>query len=179
MDWKKFRTLSLREKIQWIFQYYGLTIAVAAAAILVGAVFLSSVFGPGDGCVMRVMILDDHISSDSCRLFGEELGAILSGECDISSYLESDPDQNSAFAIRLLADELDLIIAPEAQVESLLQSGYLVNAVELREDSTYCSFRMPGGSEGAETAFYIGETARSRNAGHISTAVDYFTGRPD
>lgn len=176
MNWEKFKSLRLSEKLRWIFQYYGLTMAVAAAAILVGTVFLFSVFGPGDDYAMRVMILDDHLSADECRAFSEELGAILSGKCDITSYLESEENQKTAFTVRLLTDELDLVIAPEVLTNELLQNGYLLNAVELPADSLY-SMRTHGGSEGAETAFYIGETARSKNADHISTAIGYFTGR--
>ena len=178
MDWKKFKSLRPGEKVQWIFQYYGLTMAVAAAAIIVVTVFLCSVFGPGDQYAIRVMILDDHQSAENCLAFSVELGAILSGECDITGYLESDDEQNRALTVRLLTDELDLIIAPEGVVNELLQSEYLLNAVKLPADSLY-SMRMHGGSEGSEVAFYIGETARSRNADHIPTAIRYFTDKPN
>ena len=177
MNREKFKSLSLREKIQWIFQYYGLTMAVAAAAILVGAVFVSSVFGSGDHYAIRVMILDDRQSSDVCQVFSAELGALLSGECDVTGYTESGAEQMQAYVVRLMTDDLDLIIAPAEVTDELLQYGFLRGAVTLSEDSRYHLYT--GGSDRAGTVYCIGETMRSRNADHIPAAIDYFTGQPN
>ena len=174
MNWKKFKSLSPREKIQWIFQYYGLTMAVVAAVIFVGAVFLSSVFGPGDNYAIRVMILDDRQSADICRVFGEELGVLLSGECDITGYTESGAEQMQAYVVRLMTDDLDLVIAPAEVTDELLQNGFLRSAAALSKDSRYHAY-TDGGSDRADTVYCIGETTRSRNADRVPAAIDYFT----
>ena len=172
MNWEKFKSLKLSEKLQWILQYYGLTIGVAAAAIFVGAVFLISVFGPGDDYAVRVMILDDRLSSDACRVFSEELGGLLSGECDITGYAETGAEQMQAFIVRLMTDELDLIIAPTEIMDELAQNEYLRGAAALGADSRYHMYTS--GSERTEISFSIGQTARSKKTDHISEVIDYF-----
>ena len=175
MNWTKFKSLSLREKLQWIFQYYGLTIAVVAAALFVGGVFLYSVLGPGDGSVIHVLILDDHQSADVCRAFSEDLSALLGGECDVTSYTESNANQMQAFVIRLMTDELDLIIAPKAQMDELLENEYLRSSTELPEGALYYTY-TGGGSAQDGSIFCIGETARSKSR-HNAAAIDYFSGK--
>ena len=176
MDRKKFKQLRPGQKLQWLFQYYGLTAAVVIVAIVVGAVFLRSVFGPEDDYAIRVLILDDRQSADICQLFSQELGDILSGPCDITSYLKIDADQARAFAVRLSVDDLDLIIAPEDEIDQLAQNGYLRRAVKLEEDSYYYTITR-GGSPLEEQALYIGEPFRSRNTDSIPAAIEYFTGK--
>ena len=84
MNWKKFKELSLGGKLQWIVQYYGATIVIAAIALCVGIVMVRTFFGPEENYALRVMILDDHSSADLCRVFATELGEVLGGECDVT-----------------------------------------------------------------------------------------------
>lgn len=173
MDWNKFKQMSLSRKIQWVIQYYGLTIAVVAAVVIVGTVFLKSVFGPADTYAIRVMILDDRQSADICRDFSEELSTILSGECDITSYLESETYQMQAFVVRLITDDLDLVIAPEHVVVQMVENGYFIRAMKLEEDSYYYEATGRNTAE-EEEAIYIGEPRSSQNTENIPAAMDYF-----
>lgn len=171
MNWAKFKEMKLREQLQWILQYYGVTIAVVIAAVFVGTVFIASVFGAEEDYAIRVMILDDRQFADNCREFSEELGAALSGECDITSYLESDDDQRQAFAVRLMSDHLDIVIAPEEQTEQLLQNGFLLQAMRLEADSFYNQRTAPDREDGA---ICLGVASSGKNVENIPIAIAYF-----
>ena len=174
MNWKKFRELSLGGKLQWIVQYYGATIVIAAIALCVGIVMVRTFFGPEENYALRVMILDDHSSADLCRVFAAELGEVLDGECDVTSYLKSDPDQMQAFVVRLMADNLDIVIAPADETQQLLQSNFLSSAMGLEADSFYYAC-TGGGPDQEGGALYLGMAASGRNAGNIPAGVTYFT----
>ena len=133
MNWNKFKTMSLFQKIQWIIQYYGLMLVVMVVVLFVGTVFVKSVFGSENEYAIRVMILDDHLSKETSNMFRSDLKIVLDGECDISSYMESDLDQKQAFTVRLLADELDIVIAPKKDMEELKQNGYLKRMEEIHK----------------------------------------------
>ena len=62
MDLEKFKQLSLKKKIQWLLQYYGLTALIAVLAIAVISIFLKSVFCPEPISDICVLILDESIS---------------------------------------------------------------------------------------------------------------------
>ena len=173
MNWDKFKSLNLREKLQWLLQYYGLSAAIAAAAIIVGAVFLTSVFGPEENYAIRVLILDDQQSADICRVFGEDLSPLLLGECDITSYAQSNAYQLQAFVVRLTSDDLDLVIAPAEEMAQLMDNGYLKSSMELDMNSYYCA--ITGRTEGA---FCIGEALTAKNSENIPAVIDYFINGP-
>ena len=174
MNWKKFKELSPRGKLQWIAQYYGVTIVLAALAVFVLVVTVRTIFGPAENYALRVMILDDRQSADLCRVMEAELGAALSGECEVTSYLERDDDQRQAFAVRLMTDHLDIVIAPVEQTEQLLQNSFLQSAMELAADSYYYELTGGGPASGNE-ALCLGVVASGRNAGNVPAAVEYFT----
>ena len=172
MNWEKFKKLSLRAKLQWIIQYYGVAIAIGAIAIFVGIVLVQSLFGPAEDYAIRVMILDDRQSADLCQAFAQELCDALGGECDVTSYLERDDDQRQAFVVRLMSDNLDIVIAPAEQTEQLLQNGFLRSAMQLEADAFY--YACTGGSPEQDGALYLGVTASSRKTDNAATAIEYF-----
>lgn len=173
MDREKFKALSFWQKVQWILQYYGLAMVITALAAFVIVVFVKSVFGPGEQYALRVMILDDRQSTELCQAYSEQLGALLGGECDVTSYAESAVYEMQAFVVRLTSDELDLVIAPEEQMEQLMENGYLTDMTELPDDCLYCV--TAHGGEPVEERYYIGETVRSGNPDNVPAAMDYFT----
>lgn len=172
MDREKFKALSFWQKVQWVLQYYGPTMVVTALAAFVIVVFVKSVFGPGEEYALRVMILDDRQSTDLCQTYSRQLGELLGGECDITSYAESALYEMQAFVVRLTSDELDLVIAPEEQMEQLMENGYLTDMTALPDDSFYCM--TAHGGQPTEP-YYIGQTVRSGNPDNVPAAVDYFT----
>ena len=173
MDLEKFKALSFWKKVQWVLQYYGLAMVVTALAAFVIAVFLKPVFGPGEQYALRVMILDDRQSPELCQAYSEQLGALLGGECDVTSYAESGMYEMQAFVVRLTSDELDLVIAPEEQMEQLMENGYLTDMTELADDSLY--WVTAHGGEPAARPYYIGRTILSANPDNVPAAIEYFT----
>ena len=173
MNWAKFKQMKLREQLQWILQYYGVTITVIIATIFVVTVFITTVLGPEGNYALRVMILDDFQTADNCQEFSRELGAALSGECDITTYMESDDNQRQAFVVRLMSDHLDIVIAPEEQTVQLLNNGFLLYATPLKADSPYGERTAPDRADGA---VYLGVVSTGVNTENIPAAIAYFTG---
>ena len=173
MDREKFKALTFPKKIQWVLQYYGVTMLVIAAAVFVGAVFLKSVFGPGDQYALRIMALDDRLSTEQCRTFAQELGELVGGECDVTSYLESDTAQMQAFVVRLTTDPLDLVIAPEDTMEQLVENGYVAAGLQLQDDSRYMQATGMYGTDARPR--YIGRTSVGVNGENAAAAEEYFT----
>ena len=174
MDRAKFKALTFPKKIQWVLQYYGVTVLVIAAAVAVGVVFFKSVFGPGEQYALRVMALDDRLSVEQCGTFAGELGELVGGECDMTSYQESNFSQMQAFVVRLTTDPLDLVIAPEDQMEQLVENGYVAAALQLGEDSRY--MQATWFDNGDERPRYIGRTSVGVNGENAAAAEAYFTG---
>lgn len=172
MDLEKFKALSFWKKVQWILQYYGLAMVITALAVFVLVVFIKSVFGPGEQYALRVMILDDGQTTELCQAYSQQLGALLGGECDVTSYAESAVYEMQAFVVRLTSDALDLVIAPEEQMEQLRQNGYLTDMTKLEDDSFYCVTR---GGEPDGQDYYIGQTIQSVNPDNVPAALAYFT----
>lgn len=172
MTKEKFKALPFLKKIQWVLQYYGVTMLVTVIAAAVAVVFFKAVFGPGEQYVLRVMALDDRLSVDQCRTFAQELEEKLGGECDVTSYLASDFSQMQAFAVRLTTDPLDLVIAPEEQMEQLIENGYVAAGLQLQEDSRYMQAIGAGEDEPLR---YIGRTSVGMNEENAAAAEEYFT----
>ena len=176
MTREKFKALPFLQKVQWVLQYYGVTALVVVIAVAVAAVFLKSVFGPGEQYALRVMALDDRLTTEQCQTFARELGELVGGECDVTSYLESDTVQMQAFAVRLTTDPLDLVIAPEDQMEQLVENGYVAAALRLQDDSRYM---QTTGADGADARpRYIGRTTVGVNGANTGLAEEYFTQPP-
>ncbi len=173
MNRAAFRELSLRQKLQWIAQYYGAAIVLAVVAVAMGIGFFTAVFGPGEKCTVKVMILDDRQTADNCRLFSEELGAMLGGECEVTSYAPSAMYEMQAFAVRLTSDALDVVIAPEAQMRELIENGYLRGMEKLEANSRYQAITRGGEADGAD--IYIGLAARTKNERNASETMRYFS----
>ena len=172
MNWDKFKAMSILQKTQWVIQYYGLTMVVVLVALIVGAIFIRSVFGAENEYAIRVMILDDHLSKEVVNRFRDDLRIELEGESDISSYMESDISQKQAFTVRLLADELDIVIAPKKEIEEMQRSGYLHRIEAISQDSFYYSVTR-GEDDKPGTDLYIGETVKSKNIRSVDAVINY------
>jgi len=157
----------------------------------------------GDKGDMRVIILDDGISSELCQVFQEELSTVIAGKTEMTSYYKSDPVHMQAFAVRLTADELDIVIAPEEEMRQMAGNGYLVPydanevtsfyagfpeenflkvsmdgsevivAVKLMENSRYMTYRREAGA--TEGALYLGVTIKKRNDKNMERSALYFS----
>ena len=97
---------------------------------------------------------------------------VLDGECDISSYMESDLNQKQAFTVRLLADELDIVIAPKKEMQELQQNGYLKRMEVIHQDSFYYSVTRDKEAQ-FDHEMYVGETVKSKNSISIDAVISY------
>lgn len=121
--WEK---MSFSQKIQWLVQYYGLTVAAIVVTIIVIISLLVAFLNAGDKGDMRMIILDNGMSSELCGVFGEEIGELISGEAEVSSYIKNDPTHMQVFSVRLQADDLDIVIAPKDDIQEMAKVGYLL-----------------------------------------------------
>ena len=172
MKWNKFKTMPIFQKIQWIIQYYWLTIVVVMAVLIVGVIFMKSFFASENDYKIRIMILDDHLSEDVCNMFRRDISLTLGGECDLSSYMESDSNGKQAFITRLLADELDIVIAPKKEMEELRQNGYLRRMEAINQGSFYYSVTEERDGQ-SDFEMYVGETVRGKNSNSIDAVINY------
>ena len=176
MNWNKFKAMSIIQKVQWIVQYYGLMIVVMVAVLIVGTAFMKSVFGAQKEYGIRVMVLDDFLSSEALDRFRRDLTVALKGECDITSYMEKDLEHKQAFTIRLGVDELDVVIAPKKEMEELQKNGYLVRMEVINQESFYYRVTRKDSHE-SDYEMYIGETVKSNNRSNVDTVINYMQGR--
>ena len=126
MNKEQWKQMSFFKKLEWVVQYYGVTILVSIVAVLVVISLAKTFFGPKDRGDMRLILLDDGVSSELCTVFREEISGQINGEVEMTSYAKSDPAHMQAFSVRLLADDLDIIIAPETEMLEMAGNGYLI-----------------------------------------------------
>ena len=122
-QWKQMR---FSKKLEWLVQYYGLTVFFSILAVIVVVSLAITFFGPKDRGDIRVIILDDGVSSELCTVFREEINREINGEAEMVSYAKSDPTHMQAFSVRLLSDDLDIVIAPETEMLEMAGNGYLI-----------------------------------------------------
>lgn len=127
MNRELWKQMSFFKKLEWIAQYYGATIIVAIIAILVATSFVKSVINGADKGDMRVIILDNGVSSDLCQVYQDEISTLIEGNAEMTSYIKNDPTHMQAFTVRITADDLDIIIAPKEEMLELAENGYLIS----------------------------------------------------
>lgn len=126
MNKEQWKQMSFSKKMEWLVQYYGITVLVSVIAVVVVFSLAKTMFGPKDRGDIRILILDDGVPSELCITFKEDISNRINGETELSSYAKSDPTHMQAFSVRLTADDVDIIIAPEAEMLEMAGNGYLI-----------------------------------------------------
>lgn len=157
VDLEKFKQLSLKKKIQWLLQYYGLTALIAVLAIAVISIFLKSVFCPEPISDICVLILDESISYEDTENIAGELEQITGKSVDVVSYGKTDIYGKEAFAIKLTSDQLDIVLAPYEETMQMLEAGYLTDQQALNN-----------------TKLYLGIPRNARTGEALDQTIDYF-----
>ena len=123
----KFKSLSFKEKLQWLLTYYGLTAAAFVVGLIVIVALGKTLFGERVEPDVRIICLDDHMSYDNADFIRSELAGLFEEEKEIelTSYLKSDPTNQQAFAVRLAADDIDLVIVTKDYFDSMDESGFI------------------------------------------------------
>lgn len=126
MNKELWKQMTLSQKITWFIQYYGLTVVAVIVTVAVVISLIISFAGANDKGDMRIIILDNGVSSELCEVFRGEIAERIDGEVEIASYLKVDSVHMQAFSVRLQADALDIVIAPEEDIREMAEVGYLL-----------------------------------------------------
>ena len=118
--------MTFSQKITWLIQYYGLTVLAVIVTIAVVISLIVAFVNAGNKGDMRIIILDNGVSSELCDVYRDELEELIAGDVEIASYLKVDPNHMQAFFVRLQADDLDIVIAPEEEICWMAEEGYLL-----------------------------------------------------
>lgn len=127
MNRELWKQMSFSKKIGWIVQYYGATIVVVIISILVVVSLIKSIITGGDKGDMRVIILDNGVSSELCQVYQDEVSNLIEGDAEMTAYIKNDPTHMQAFSVRLTADDLDIVIAPKEEMQEMAENGYLLS----------------------------------------------------
>lgn len=137
MNLEKFKQLSLKEKIQWLVQYYGIAACVIAVAIVVIVIFMKSVFFPEPISDICVLVLEDGVTVEDTERVQEVLEQLTGKSVDVVSYTVTDLYGKDAFAVKLTSDQLDIVIAPYDETMQMMQTGYLKEEQKLEQSELH------------------------------------------
>lgn len=166
MNLDKFKELSFKEKLQWIWDYYAVTIAVALVVVIVLVILVSSMLGlRGDQSALNVVILDDRMNDEASEKMKEEWSSIVDGNVEISFFSKHDVEQFQAFIVRVAVDGTDIVIAPYEEISEMAANGYIKdNYYLLSDDSFYSELLNIGDMFDKYDDVYLGEACRGANA---------------
>lgn len=166
MNLDKFKELSFKEKLQWIWDYYAVTIAVALVVVIVLVILVSSMLGlRGNQSALNVVILDDRMNDEASEKMKEEWSSIVDGNVEISFFSKHDVEQFQAFIVRVAVDGTDIVIAPYEEISEMAANGYIKdNYYLLSDDSFYSELLNIGDMFDKYDDVYLGEACRGANA---------------
>lgn len=166
MNLDKFKELSFKEKLQWIWDYYAVTIAVALVVVIVLVILVSSMLGlRGNQSALNVVILDDRMNDEASEKMKEEWSSIIDGNVEISFFSKHDVEQFQAFIVRVAVDGTDIVIAPYEEISEMAANGYIKdNYYLLSDDSFYSELLNIGDMFDKYDDVYLGEACRGANA---------------
>lgn len=166
MNLEKFKSLSFKEKLNWIWEYYAVTIAVVIVALVVCGFLVTSMLGVREEqqISLNVLILDDRMDQEAADRLKESLQSIVSGNVEISYYSKSNAEQFRAFVVRTAVDGPDLVIAPLAELSEMADNQYVSdNLVMLDAASFYAEAINDGEMYGKYEDVYISMAKRGSN----------------
>ena len=137
MNLEKFKQLSLKGKIQWLVQYYGVLACVVIVAIVVIVIFFKSVFFSEPISDICVLILDDGVTVEDTDLVREDLEQLTGKSVEVVSYTAINPYGRDAFAVKLSSDQLDIVIAPSEETVQMMQTGYLKEEQKIEQSELH------------------------------------------
>lgn len=148
MNWKTFKEMSFKKKLQWLVQYYGVVALISLIVIFIAGYFIKSVIFPEPKADVCIMILSDEIYMEEAIEMQFEMTNSYNATFDISAYDINDPYGMQSFATRVMTDQLDIIFAPKKETEEMLENSY-INTYEQLSDSDMC-ISFPVGARDSE-----------------------------
>ncbi|MDO4623401.1 MAG: hypothetical protein Q4B22_10660 [Eubacteriales bacterium] len=156
MNLEKFRRMPFRNKIQWIFNYYGLKILAALVGIFVAVYFVKSVFFAPPAPDVTVIMLTDHVTEEAAVRYQQELSEKTGKSIEIVHYDARDSYGMQAFSVKVGTDLVDLVIAPEEESSMLAENGFFLSYAQI-----------PG------TDDYMGISRRAQAGEALQTVMEY------
>lgn len=149
MNLEKFKSLSFKEKLNWIWEYYAVTIVVVIVAVVVCAFLVASMLGVREGqrVDLSVLILDDRMNQESAEGLRSILEENVPGNIEISFYSKSNSEQFQAFVVRTAVDGSDLVIAPQKEMSELAQNEYVADDYVMLDESSFYAKVLDLGTE--------------------------------
>lgn len=142
MTWKTFKEMSLKKKLQWLVQYYGVVALIIIVVVFVLSNLVKSILFPEPIADVCVIILSDDIYTEEAIEMQYELSKTLDATFDVRSYLVSDPYAMQSFATRVMTDQLDIVVAPKDETEELMRNSYISDYEQINETGLCIS--IPG-----------------------------------
>lgn len=166
MNLEKFKSLSLKEKIDWIWEYYAVTIVVAIVGVVLCAFLLVSMLGirKNQQVSLGILILDDRMNQESSERLKDELSNAITGNIEVSFYSKSNEEQFRAFVVRTAVDGPDLVIAPLSEIREMAENEYVNNDYVMLDNASFYAKALNLGSDYDKYEdVYIGMAKRGSN----------------
>lgn len=137
MDREKFKSLSFKQKIEWLIQYYGLVTIVVIVALFVLFSFLKAVLFPAPVADVCVLIYSDEVNDERVSELEATLENITDKNIEISKISPSSVYGNQALAARLTDENLDLVISPVTERDYMEESDFLEESIVIEGTEMY------------------------------------------
>lgn len=137
MDKDKFKNLTFKQKIEWLFQYYGIATIAIIVALIVAITFIKSVFFPEPICDVCILILSDDITTDDGNDIKRLIEEDINKSVELSVYGVSEVYGRQSFAIRLTSDVLDIVVAPNEEMIKMNENAYLSSSTQIGSLDSY------------------------------------------
>jgi hypothetical protein len=149
---------SLREKIQYIFSYYGVAIVIAIIAIGCAVFFISDFRKEKIEDAFYVMVIDSDIEEAQVTQLQEELSQILeldttTQQCVVEADYSGSSNMQSAATIStyMQSGRVDLLVAKEEDFNLYASTGYLstINYNGIAQEDLFYAEQVDYSSGGA------------------------------
>ncbi len=174
MNSDTWKNMTLKQRVQWLLQYYGLKAACVVAAIGVVIYLIFSMLGGNEEEYgLSVLILDDRVGTEKSETLKNEMEELLDCPVEVVSYTSTVMEQMQAFSVRTTAGGIDLMIAPENEMQQLRSNNYFSGDYRLLPEK--CRYEKLVYEEAAmgNAAKYIGVARTGENQENATVAMEY------
>lgn len=156
MDKTRFEGMTVKQKLEWFFGYYGVPVAAVIGICVIAFLLVKAVFWPEEREDICVLIYSDAVTQEEGFQYQSEIEENTGKSASVQVYNISDPYGSQAFAAKLGSDLIDLVIAPEKEMELMTETGFLINYAPI---------------EGSE--MYMGIPRTAREGSLLEEVIDY------
>lgn len=159
---EKLSKMSLKEKIEYLWMYYKIWLAVPAAVIVAVYTGVQMYHGMNEEIMLNVTIINGKNMERTA--FGEEIRKLLGAEkknetVQLNANLTAAGDYNSKIGLSTLigAEAVDVLVCPEELYEEYAEIGGFVNLEELLPEEIQDGGKVHGDAVILENSEYLEE----------------------